>query len=99
MISRRSRIILTARESYTPENAIRPTAIGKKNWLFTGDADAGETSATLYTVIENARRLGIDPEACLTDLLTRLPTLKQNQLVHYTPEAWAKARKSRPAAA
>ena len=81
------------------ENAIRPTALGKKNWLFIGDADAGETSATLYTVIENARRLGIDPEAYLTDLLTLLPTLKQNQLVHHTPGAWAKARKTRPAAA
>ena len=34
------------------ENAIRPTAIGKKNWLFVGEADAGQRSAIIYTVIE-----------------------------------------------
>jgi hypothetical protein len=34
------------------ENAIRPTALGKKNWLFFGDADAGERSAIIYSIIE-----------------------------------------------
>jgi hypothetical protein len=34
-------------------NAIRPTALGKKNWLFIGDAEAGQRSAILYTVIES----------------------------------------------
>jgi hypothetical protein len=38
------------------ENAIRPTALGKKNWLFMGDADAGERGAIIYTVIESCRR-------------------------------------------
>ena len=44
------------------ENAIRPTAIGKKNWLFIGAAEAGERSAILYTIIENCRRSGINPD-------------------------------------
>ena len=35
------------------ENAIRPTAIGKKNWLFFGGAQAGERSAILYTIVES----------------------------------------------
>ena len=56
------------------ENAIRPTALGKKNWLFMGDADAGERGAIIYTVIESCRRRGIDPYAYLQDVLTRLPT-------------------------
>ena len=38
------------------ENAIRPTAIGKKNWLFIGREDTGERSAVLYTLIESAKR-------------------------------------------
>ena len=38
------------------ENAIRPTAVGKKNWLFFGDANAGQRSAIVYTIIENCRR-------------------------------------------
>src|SRR5690606_36885763 len=43
------------------ENAIRPTAVGKRNWLFVGNAQAGARSAILYTVIEACRRRGIDP--------------------------------------
>ncbi|MEE9367250.1 MAG: transposase [Pontiella sp.] len=37
------------------ENAIRPTAIGKKNWLFFGSAAAGRTSAIHYTLLETCR--------------------------------------------
>jgi transposase len=57
------------------ENAIRPTAIGKKNWLFVGEADAGERSAILYTIIESCRRRGIDPYAYLRQVLARLPQM------------------------
>lgn len=74
------------------ENAIRPTAIGKKNWLFIGDAGAGERSAIIYTVIESCRRRGLDPYTYLRDVLTRLPTMTNRQIPEVTPEAWAKAR-------
>ena len=74
------------------ENAIRPTAIGKKNWLFIGEAEAGQRSAILYTIIEACRRRGIDPWTYLRDVLTRLPTLTNWQVKDVTPEAWAKAR-------
>lgn len=72
------------------ENAIRPTAIGKKNWLFVGDADAGERGAILYTIIESCRRRGIDPYAYLKDVLTRLPSMTNWQIHEITPAAWAK---------
>jgi hypothetical protein len=36
------------------ENAIRPTALGKKNWLFFGDTKAGERSAVIYSIIRAA---------------------------------------------
>jgi transposase len=74
------------------ENAIRPTALGKKNWLFMGDADAGERGAIIYTVIESCRRRDIDPYAYLKDVLTRLPTMTNHQIPEVTPAAWAKAR-------
>lgn len=46
------------------ENAIRPTALGKKNWLFFGDANAGERGAVIYSIIESCRRHGVAyPEA------------------------------------
>jgi transposase len=55
------------------ENAIRPTAIGKKNYLFFGDAGAGQRSAIIYSIVESCRRRGIDPHAYLRDVLARLP--------------------------
>ena len=73
------------------ENAIRPTAVGKKNWLFIGDAQAGQRSAIIYTLIESCRRRGIDPFAYLRDVLTRLPQMTNRQIPEVTPEAWAKA--------
>jgi transposase len=81
------------------ENAIRPTALGKKNYLFFGAAEAGETSAILYTMIESARRRGLDPEAYLKDVLTRLPSLMQKDLETLTPGAWANAQKAAEKAA
>ena len=45
------------------ENAIRPTALGKKNWLFFGSAEAGQRSAVLYTLIQNCRLHGVEPYA------------------------------------
>jgi transposase len=72
------------------ENAIRPTAIGKKNWLFIGEAQAGDRSAIIYTVIESCRRHRIDPYAYLRDVLTRLPRMTMQQLPEILPAAWAK---------
>jgi transposase len=76
------------------ENAIRPTAIGKKNWLFIGAADAGERGAILYTIVESCRRRGMDPFAYLRDVLTRLPKMKMSQVHELTPEAWQKAQRA-----
>lgn len=75
------------------ENAIRPTAVGKKNWMFIGEADAGHTSAILFTLIEACRRQRIDPWRYLRDVLTRMPLMKITQVDQLTPEAWAKARR------
>jgi hypothetical protein len=74
------------------ENAIRPTALGKKNWLFVGQAETGQRSAILYTVVECCRRRGLDPFAYLRDILTRLPTATNWQIDQLTPEAWARDR-------
>ena len=79
------------------ENAIRPTALGKKNWLFIGEAQAGERGAILYTVVESCRRRGLDPLAYLREVLTRLPKMTTSQIPEVTPEAWSKARTQRHA--
>jgi hypothetical protein len=76
------------------ENAIRPTALGKKNWLFIGEAEAGDRSAIIYTIIECCRRRGIDPFSYLRDVFTRLPNMTNWQVKEITPQAWDKARKA-----
>jgi transposase len=72
------------------ENAIRPTALGKKNWLFIGEAQAGDRSAIIYTVIETCRRRGIDPYAYLKDALTRLPRMAMKEVPEILPAVWSK---------
>ena len=61
------------------ENAIRPTALGKKNWLFFGAANAGERAAVIYSIIESCRRHGVEPYSYLRDVLTRLPSMTNRQ--------------------
>ena len=71
------------------ENALRPSCIGKKNWLFIGHPDAGQRSAILYSLIVSCQRRGKDPLAYLRDLLSRLPRLtNQDDLAPLTPARW-----------
>jgi hypothetical protein len=74
------------------ENAIRPTAIGKKNWLFFGSAEAGKTSAIYYTLLETCRKLGLNPDEYLRDVLRQLPAMTSLTAKNYTPAAWKVAR-------
>ena len=70
------------------ENAIRPTALGKKNWLFFGSAEAGQRSAVMYTLIANCRLHGVEPYAYLKDVLTRLPRTTNKEVAQLTPRRW-----------
>lgn len=75
------------------ENAIRPTAVGKKNWLFVGAKDAGWRSAVIYSLIQSCKTYGVDPYAYLKDVLQRLPSMTNHQVPEITPRAWARDRK------
>lgn len=71
------------------ENAIRPSAIGKKNWLFIGHPDAGQRSAIIYSLVVSCQRHGKDPLAYLRAVLTRLPAMtNQDDLTPLTPAGW-----------
>ena len=74
------------------ENSIRPSALGKKNWLFVGHPGAGERSAVIYTLLGSCRRHGINPFDYLKDLFTRLPGAKITEIHQFTPAEWAKAK-------
>jgi transposase len=56
------------------ENAIRPIALGRKNWLFAGSETAGRRAAAIMSLLATAKAHGLEPQAWLTDVLTRLPT-------------------------
>jgi len=79
------------------ENAIRPTALGKKNWLFIGHPEAGQRSAVIYTLLECCKRRGINPQVYLHDVLTRLPSMTNQQTRSLTPDNWLAARRTKAA--
>ena len=71
------------------ENAIRPSAIGKKNWLFIGHPDAGQRSAIIYSIVVSCQRHGKDPHAYMKDVLARLPAMSnQDDLTPLLPINW-----------
>jgi transposase len=75
------------------ENAIRPTKLGAKNWLFFGSAGAGENNALLYTLVENCKRQGLDSEDYLSEVIRRLPAeATAEQAAELTPAKVAAAR-------
>lgn len=79
------------------ENAIRPTAVGKKNWLFFGSEVSGKSSAILFTLVESAKRHGLDPHTYISHLLHTLPASTTGQFPEMTPAAYAKSLKQKAA--
>ena len=73
-------------------NAIRPTKLGAKNWLFFGSEESGKTSAILFTLVESAKRHGLNPHTYLLELLNSLPAASNHEISRFTPAAMAKAR-------
>lgn len=73
------------------EQAVKLAVIGKKNWIFFGSANGGEAAAVFYTLTATCRRLKIDPQAYLRDVLERLPQLDGNDLDSLLPDRWLAA--------
>jgi transposase len=71
------------------ENAIRPSKLGQKNWLFIGHPQAGDRAAVIYSLLVSAQRRGLDPHAYLKDVLTRLPAMtSKDDLTPLLPTHW-----------
>jgi transposase len=69
------------------ENAIRPIAIGKKNWLFAGSERAGRRAAAIQSLFATAKLNGLDPTRWLADTLDRLPTCPNSRIDSLLPFA------------
>jgi transposase len=70
------------------ENDVRPSAVGRRRWLFIGHPEAGWRSAVIYTVIQSCRRRGLNPQEYLTDVLSRLPSMKNHEVKNLLPSRW-----------
>ena len=74
------------------ERAMRPLAIGRKNWLFVGSPLAGERAAILFTLIASCKENLVEPWAYLRDVFTRLPQgLSEEQMLELLPDRWLQA--------
>jgi hypothetical protein len=70
------------------EREMKRVVINRKNSLFVGNERGGRTMAILSSMTSTCRRLGIDSQLYLTQLITNMPTLKQNELDLWLPDAW-----------
>lgn len=80
-------------DSNIVERAIRPIALNRKNALFAGSDGGGEHWATIASLIETAKLNGVDPQAYLADVITRIVAgHPQSQLDDLLPWAYAPAQ-------
>ena len=70
------------------ENAMRPVALGRKNWRHIGDEKAGAKIAAILSVLATCERLGRDAREYLTAVLPRLSQATTGQAPSLTPQAW-----------
>lgn len=72
------------------ENAMRPVAVGRKNWLHFGSPQAGARIAAILSILETCRRLRLPARDYLASILPGLADFPLRQVSQLTPAAWAK---------
>lgn len=70
------------------ENAIRPIALGRKNYLFAGSHQAAQRAAMIYSLLGTCKVSGVNPLDWLGDVLERLPTHSINKIEELLPHRW-----------
>jgi len=74
------------------ENSMRPIALGRKNWLHVGSAQAGPKVAAILSVVESCRRIKAPLKEYLLDILPGIACRKVTEIAPLTPSRWAAAR-------
>jgi len=70
------------------ESALRVVALGRKNFLFVGDVEAGDHLATLYSLVSTCEARDIDPVAYLKDVIMRVDTHPASRIDELLPHNW-----------
>jgi transposase len=78
------------------ERALKPVALGRKNWLFAGSDEGGKTAATLMSLCTTCKGLGVDPFAYLRDVLDRVSTHPNSRIEELLPDRWKPAESPDP---
>ena len=81
------------------ERALRGVALGRKSWLFCGSDRGGQRAAAMYSLIVTAKMNGVDPQAWLADVLSRIAGHPAHRLDELLPWRWRKANASHAKAA
>ena len=74
-------------DNNTIENAIRPIAIGEKNWLFNGSERAEKSAAAIQSLFATAKRNQLNPAALLTHVVEMLPAWRNSRIDELLPFA------------
>lgn len=70
------------------ENAVRPVAMGRKNWLFAGSHENAQRMALVYSLVGTAKLHDVEPYAYLKDVLTQISGYPVNHLTELLPHKW-----------
>lgn len=73
------------------ENAIRPNALGRKNYLFAGSHEGAQRAAMFYSFFGTCKRNNINPFEWLRNVLERIPTHEAKNLDELLPQNWQKS--------
>ena len=70
------------------ENQVRPIAIGRRNYMFTGSHEGGQRAAIIYSLLGTCKLQEIDPSKWLDDVLRRIPNQPAGKLMELLPQHW-----------
>ncbi len=76
------------------ENAIRPLAIGRKNYLFAGSHDASQRGAVVYSLLGTCKFHDVNPMEWLMEVFQRIPTHPAEDIAALLPHHWKRARQA-----
>jgi transposase len=77
------------------ENAIRPVALGRKNWLFAGSPEGAQRMAIIYSLVATCKLNGINPYEYFVDVLPKVAAYDQRKVADLTPIGWKMNREKK----
>jgi hypothetical protein len=80
-------------DNNTAENAIRPLALGRKNWLFAGSERGARATALFLGLIQSCKACGVNPWEYFNDILRRIMSHPVNKLRELLPDQWQPLQK------